>query len=394
MNDRLLAVLIIFPIWLTLVLVFRRHRQWLLYYLVAAFGLTIQLVFLAEYFGIDQALVNMASYHIKLISKFLFKLQMELLSNGRLQLLDPVAGSDILKLGIECSAILELSVIFALIIFYPFFNWKQKIIRATFGLVATYVINLMRLMIIVLMADKFGSDYIFLAHAGVARVFFFICELLLYWYLITKPTVKTVGDSIKNGLPLDKTAKVGLSFQRINAALQVIVITVVLGLSVYSFRATNEWQKAFAPVARKERPIIYQEETSLETETETPQPSSRESEKILGEKTQSEILKYLAISLLPQDEINSQFQAQFSAQLNIRIINGIEPIQLDIYLNNIFQNSVNVPGNPKDQPKDFKLLLDKPINVKPGDKIGLRFKNINEEATGFVAELIREGARE
>src|SRR3990167_4630558 len=142
MDSRLLATIIIFPIWLTLVLIFRKHRQWLFYYLVAAFGLTIQLVFLAEYTGLDQILVNIASFHVKLISTNLFNLQMELLSNGRFQLIHPVGGTDILKLGIECSAVLESSILLALIIFYPLFNWRQKVLRASFGLVVTYVINI------------------------------------------------------------------------------------------------------------------------------------------------------------------------------------------------------------------------------------------------------------
>src|SRR3990167_8043631 len=109
MDSRLLATIIIFPIWLVLVLVFRRHRQWLFYYLFGAFGLTIQLVLLAEYSGLDQVLVNVASYHVYILSKF-FGLGIELLSNGRFQLIHPEGGTDILKLGIECSAIVESSV--------------------------------------------------------------------------------------------------------------------------------------------------------------------------------------------------------------------------------------------------------------------------------------------
>ena len=87
MSSRLLAVLIIFPVWLTLVLVFRKHRQWLFYYLVAAFGLTLQLVLLVEYLGWDQILVNVASFHVSIIGKYLFHIPLELLTQGRFQII-------------------------------------------------------------------------------------------------------------------------------------------------------------------------------------------------------------------------------------------------------------------------------------------------------------------
>ncbi len=358
MTNRLLAVLIIFPIWLTLVLVFRRHRQWLLYYLVAAFGLTIQLVFLAEYFAFDQLLVNVASYHVNLIAKYLFHVPMELLTNGRFQILN-AGGTNILKLGIECSAVLESAILFSLVLFYPLFNPYQKALRITFGLIITYVINIARLIIIVLMAYKFGSDYIFLAHAGVARIFFFVCELILYWYLMTKPTVKSVGESILNHKSPVKTAIVGLALKLRHAITQMVIIFIFISLTLTSFLASNEWHKAFKDISRQPRPIIYQDETTL-----TP----------VSEST-SGLYQEIALDLLAGEKNVFKYDIQKEEELNVQILEGQEDLAARLLLNGKKVELVSLPswlfGK---EPSIFK-----PFSVKPGDVLELRFQNLSEE---------------
>ena len=377
MSDRLLATIIIFPIWLTLVLVFRRHRQWLFYYLAGAFGMTIQLVFLAEYFGLDQLLVNVASFHVNLISKNIFHIPMELMSNGRFQLMLTNGGSSILKLGIECSAILESSIILSLILFYPLFNSSQKILRAIFGLVVTYVINILRLMIIVLMAYKFGPDYIFLAHAGVARVFFFIFELLLYWYIMTKPSVKSVGDSIKDGVSLAEASRVGHALHLRNAIGQVAVIVLVVGASIGSFKMSNEWQKAFVPVARQERPIIYQEETGMETDRG-----------VLGEAIEINRLDQIIIkNLAPGQEWVYRRSILNPDQINLQISEGIRPMAIEAYLDDILQNRAIIPG--QGTIIDYKVF-GKDIDVGIDDILEIRVKNIGNEPSSYLIDIIKE----
>jgi len=381
MDSRLLATIIIFPIWLTLVLVFRRHRQWLLYYLVAAFGLTIQLVFLAEHFGIDQLLVNLASFHVNLISKYIFHIPMELMSNGRFQIILTDGGSSILKLGIECSAILESSIIFSLLIFYPLFSLRQRILRVIFGLVVTYVINILRLMIIVLMAYKFGPDYIFLAHAGVARVFFFLFELLLYWYLMTKPTVKSVGDGISNHRPLSQTARSGHSLMWRHTYAQLAVIILVIGLSFASFKLSNDWQKAFIQVAKKDRPIIYQEETGMETDRG-----------VLGETNESNRLDQSTIKdLAPGEEWKVRQSFLEFEQINIQVSEGRGPVALEVYVNDIFQNRAIV--ETQGIILDYKVF-GKEIEINDGDILEIRVKNLGNEPSSYLIDILKEFSHE
>lgn len=390
MNNRLLAVLIIFPIWLALVLIFRRQRQWLLYYLVAAFGLTLQLVFLAEYFGIDQILVNIASFHVSLIAKAVFHVPIELLSNGRFQLMYLDGSSSILKLGIECSAILESSVILSLIIFYPLFDWKQKILRAGFGLVVTYVINLVRLMIIVLMAYRFGPDYIFVAHAGVARAFFFIFELLLYWYLITKPTVKVVGDSISEGKTLAEVTRIGKSLKLRHAVAQGATIFLVIGLSSVSFGVTNEWQKAFAKISPPKRPLIYQEETSMQMVP--PKENSQiqkycllsdKAPQILGVFNQRQIIE--TNSLKGGKELLYQLEFNEYKLVNLSLT-GSQKVMVEVSINHQFINRTILTPQKNKKINIDQIFADL-LKLNTGKTLEIRIKNMGKSASKYTLEV-------
>lgn len=395
MDSRLLATIIIFPIWLTLVIVFRRHRQWFLYYMIAAFGLTMQVVLLAEHFGIDQMLVNMASFHVELISKYLFKIQMELLSNGRFQLLQPIQGADVLKLGVECSAILESAVVVALVVFYPLFNWKQKILRALFGLVVTYAINIIRLMIIVLMADRLGSEYIFLAHAGVARIFFFLCEVLLYWYLLTKPTVKSVGDSLTHHRPVGEEATVGHSLQLRHAVAQVIVIILILGTVLTTFKVSNEWKIAFMEPVKKVRPIIYKDETGFEYSGDQTSKTSKpqQDKKVLGRGTDipKEIYSTLNLPNLnpgTQSELQTRINED-NILINYQLIQANFPLTVELYLNNVFQNrtEINDPAKLLD-PKT--MIFSQNIMTMKNDIVEIRVISRGSNTDDVAINLIGE----
>ena len=278
MTSRLLIVLISFPIWLTLVLVFRKQRQWLLYYMFAAFGFTLLVVLTAEYFGLDQIMVNIASFHSSLLAKTL-GIPNEILSQGRIMLTSKAGENIILKIGIECSAILEATVLVALVVFYPAFRRRQKLLKIIFGLSLTYVINILRMFIIVFITFTYGSGAIYIAHALIGRFFFFIAAIILYWYIITKPSIRGVGLALRNRVQLDKLTKEGKETNLKHSIAQATAAILIIGVALGSFMWSNDWQKSFGFISpKKERPIIYPEETEVDTLQEV---SGEESEVIL-----------------------------------------------------------------------------------------------------------------
>ena len=424
MNSRLLATIIIFPIWLLAIIIFRKHRQWLFYYIIASLGLTLMLVFTMEYLGWDQILVNIISYHISLLTKYFFHIPVDLLTNGRFQIFYSNGQTSVLKLGIECSAIFESCILFALLAFYPMYSFGQKAIRIGFGLIATYIINVFRLMIIIYITYRFGSNYIFIAHAGIARLFFFGCELVLYWYLITKPTLKSVGDSIKNKMAVAQAAKVGRSLQLKHAVAQMIIIIFVLTVGIASFRVSNEWRKAFIDVEHKNRPLIYPEETSIEPvgpnkpnekpgsvlgenieNTQTPADISKTKEtltdlekkinSIFTGQGQSNVWQRIeTTNLKPQEQAVYQIIIPNNGKFNVKIVAGPQPVSIDTYYNNVLQKNIKIQIPQAQKSIIDKSVLPDPIIVKRDDRIEINFQNIGDKPATYIIEFINENIKE
>jgi len=360
----LLIIFIVLVILLVgrLILHFKRKRYWLFYYLGATFTTTIVLVLTLRRFGVDQYLVNAASYHVYLVANHIFGLPLEILSNGRFQLLLSDGGSSILKLGIECSAIIESSLLISLLVFLPIFSLRQRILRASFGLVVTYVINLCRLLIIVLMAYKFGPDYIFLAHALVGRFFFFVAELLLYWYLFTKPMVKAVGDSIAQRMPLARIARSGHALSWRNTYGQAITIFILVAILASSFGFTDKWQKAFVSQKSGEN-----------------QPS------ILG----GSMTLFEEISIKDLDAGNIaiyNFSFNQTKSINLQVIEAKEPVMIEVYLNDKFQNRTLVKPN---QLINNNFVFSGPIIILPDDILKIIIKNTGENSSGYYIEILQ-----
>ena len=322
MSERLLIVLISFPVWLTLILLFRKHRQWLFYYLFASFGLTLMMVLTAEHFGWDQIMVNIGSFHTSLLAKVL-GIPNELLSNARLMLPASQGGTTILKLGIECSAILEASILVSLIFFYPAFRPRQKLLKIIFGLAITYVINILRMLIILYITYRYGSDSIYIAHALIARFFFFAAVIALYWYIITKPSIKAVGLAIRNGVKVDHLTASGREASLVHSLAQATAVILILSVGLASFGWSKDWQKAFGKLPPKqERPIIYPDETETET---LPEVSGEQTEIILAPLIFNETEKHFAFqNTQPVELLGLVAQGpgtlKFSLQINGQVI--------------------------------------------------------------------------
>ena len=102
-------------------------------------------------------------------------------------------GWAVFDIGIECSALLETFAFAGLVGFYPAFAKGRKTLTVGAGAVATWVINLLRILLIVAIINAFGTDWVYAAHAVFGRIFFFAATVALYWYLVTRPTIRIVS---------------------------------------------------------------------------------------------------------------------------------------------------------------------------------------------------------
>ena len=195
MTAMTIASLVIATIiWIILTFMLWRSRRWLLFYLTGAFGFTLLMMFAAVILDWDTWLEAIEAAQVAAISAAL-GMGVDLLGKTGLAIPNHT-GWAVFDVGIECSALLEMSAIVGLTMFYPAFNGGRKLLTAGIGTVATYIANIMRILLIVAIINAFGTNWVFAAHAVFGRVFFFIATIALYWYLITRPTVHHVRNQI------------------------------------------------------------------------------------------------------------------------------------------------------------------------------------------------------
>jgi len=307
MSWQIIVLIIFTPIYLTIVYLCRKHRQWLFYYLFGAFGFTLLVTLTLKYFLIDQFLIAIEVFHTNIVAN-LFKIPSQTLAYGRLRL--PMQnGWSILAIGVECSAVLEMAALSGLIIFYPAFSYFRKTIKTVFGLFATYAINIIRMLIILAITYYYGTDYVFIAHAIVGRLFFFICVIILYWFLITKPTVKSVGSFLQKGLEMKTTIVLKEPWKlALKSTLLMLLVPISLTLlTVWSFRENDQWRTAFQGKITPEREVSGQVFPEKPTEKKQKKPALLDPQEISCPETSL----YLENAICPEPPEPEKEDAEF-----------------------------------------------------------------------------------
>lgn len=182
-------------LWAAAVGFLRYRRRWLVYYITAAFGLILLVVMATKVTGWQNILEALEASQVKSLSG-ITGLSLDVLGGSGLAIPNHT-GWAVFDIGIECSALLEMSAIVGLIGFYPAFRPGRRAASMAIGLGVTYVMNIARIMLIVAIINAYGTSWVFPAHAVFGRIFFFIATIVLYWYLITRPTVAYVNNQIR-----------------------------------------------------------------------------------------------------------------------------------------------------------------------------------------------------
>jgi exosortase/archaeosortase family protein len=68
------------------------------------------------------------------------------------------------------------------------------------GLIAVYAANIVRLTVITGTLHWFGKDTLYIAHTIVGRAEFFVLIIAIFWYIITRPTMRGVAKKLQRGL--------------------------------------------------------------------------------------------------------------------------------------------------------------------------------------------------
>lgn len=101
------------------------------------------------------------------------------------------SGTESLSLYIdfECSGVIEILAFMALLWFFPVYETHEKIVVSIVGVFTVFITNVLRIFVICLLIHIFGNDMYFFAHTVFGRIFFYICTIILYFYVFTKPQI-------------------------------------------------------------------------------------------------------------------------------------------------------------------------------------------------------------
>jgi exosortase family protein XrtG len=171
------------------------RKSHLLLYVWGAFGFAFVAIQLCLLQGWDVALSAAEAQHISTIVSPL-GVSLTFLDSVTVLVPDPTGWSS-LRFSIECSTLIELCTFVGLMLYYPRLSLRKRWTYLAVGGVGTYLLNLLRVLIIVSMIVVWGKPVVPIAHAVVGRLVYFVGVVALYWFLLTRPTLALVHRSIE-----------------------------------------------------------------------------------------------------------------------------------------------------------------------------------------------------
>lgn len=90
----------------------------------------------------------------------------------------------------ECCGFIEILVVVSVVMFFPLFNMKKKIIYSVIGVAYTTLANVIRLVLICWFIYIYGNNAYYVAHSVLGRIIFYIFTLLFYFYIISWNQIK------------------------------------------------------------------------------------------------------------------------------------------------------------------------------------------------------------
>ena len=188
-------IALVLTLWVLSVLFFRLNRIWLPYYVVGSVGLALALIFAGRATFIEPGLQRLVAEGVHLLS-IAARIPTETFAAAPGALLVLVISQDIgwtmLHVSVESSALLESAVISGMLLFYPGWSLRRRLLYTAGALALTYAANLVRLMVIVTTLHYMGKDSLLISHTIIGRMVFFGLVVAIYWYLMTRPALRTV----------------------------------------------------------------------------------------------------------------------------------------------------------------------------------------------------------
>ncbi len=103
--------------------------------------------------------------------------------------IESLNGAITVNIDLECSGFIEISAFVSLLSFYGIYNIPERIYVGVVGTLYTMLTNAFRIAVICTMIHFLGTDYYYVAHTVVGRIVFYVLQVILYFFIFTRPHV-------------------------------------------------------------------------------------------------------------------------------------------------------------------------------------------------------------
>ena len=186
-------------VWALAVLFFRANRIWLPFYVIGSVGLAFILIFAGRATPIEPWLQQGVAAGVHAVAEVI-RIPTQIFRAAPGAVLVLVISQDVgwtmLQVTVESSGLLESGVIAGMLMFYPGWSLRRRLYLTGTALVATYLANILRLMVIVVTLRFVGKVSLLFSHTIIGRAVFFVAVIGIYWYLMTRPTILSVRSKL------------------------------------------------------------------------------------------------------------------------------------------------------------------------------------------------------
>lgn len=195
------SIILVCLIWLAVTIFFYQYRIWVFYYIWGSVGLCCVLILIFHGSAIEHRLEYYTGLLLHNLLGYLGVVTYIFdRAPGTLLIFLRVDNSwTTIALDIENSGFLEMCIIFGLTMLYPVYKIFKRTALVFIGVLCVYTANLLRLIIVILTISRFGREMSFIAHTLLGRLIFFLLAVAVYWWLLTKPSLRKIGENVQNG---------------------------------------------------------------------------------------------------------------------------------------------------------------------------------------------------
>lgn len=187
-------------VWVVLLLFFRSHRNWLPYYVLGSVGLAFAIIGLGRALPLElflQTSTASSVHYLSVITGVETRLFPAVPGALMVLVIPQNLGWTVLNIGLESSGLLEIGVLTGMVGYYPGWTSRRRLLTIALGVFATFVANVVRISFIVAALHWGGKDLLFISHTVGGRLIFFAMVVLIFWFVLSLPTLRTVQRNIQ-----------------------------------------------------------------------------------------------------------------------------------------------------------------------------------------------------